>query len=196
MNFNLGKRLIVLGLTQLLWLGGCNNGPGENPTFPATSPTASSSASSAESGEPSPGFNLAAPDGSTVEFNPKENPDNEVFLLLFWSYRFDPNVKTLLSRAGELHERYSPRGLNIIGVAYGEEPSGLRKFLAANPVPFEVAVGADSTYEKFALTSIPTAVLVDENGRIVERWSGYFTTEELAEKISPKLPGRTGNSEE
>ena len=94
------------------------------------------------------------------------------------------------------HERYSPRGLNIIGVAYGEEPSGLRKFLAANPVPFEVAVGADSTYEKFALTSIPTAVLVDENGRIVERWSGYFTTEELAEKISPKLPGRTGNSEE
>lgn len=184
-------RFLLIAL--LLWLPGCQ-GPGNNPTFPANSPSASHTAT-ASSGEMCPGFNLVAPDGSTVEFDPTQNPDNEVFLLLFWSYRFDPNAKTLLSRAAELHERYSPRGLTILSISYQEEPSGLRAFLKKMPVPFEVAVGRDSTYEKYNLDSIPTAILVDVNGRVADRWTGYFTTEELAEKISPKLPGRSGNSD-
>lgn len=150
----------------------------------------------ANTGEPSPKFNLTAPDGSTVAFDPSQNPDNEAHLLLFWSYRWDPNVATFLERSSELHERYAPRGLTIIGVSYDEEPAGLRKFLSQNALPFEVAVGADSTYTNFGITSIPSGILIDADGRIVERWTGYFTTEELSEKITPYLPGRSGNSEQ
>lgn len=160
---------------------------------PAVSPI---DGSTANRGEPCPKFNLIAPDGTSIKFDPSDNPDNEAFLLLFWSYRFDPNVSTLLSRYGELHERYAPRGLTIVSVTYDEEPAGLRKFLTKNPLPFDVAVGSESTYEKYELDSIPTSILVDTNGRIVERWSGHYTTEEMAETISPYLPGRNGNSEE
>lgn len=187
------RQLLYLGLILFALLAaGCQKSaePGQSAT---PKPTKSSAAST---GAPSPKFNLTAPDGSTVAFDPSNNPNQEAFLLLFWSYRWDPNVSTFVQRASELHERYAPRGLTIIGVAYDEEPAGLRNYLSKNPLPFDVAVGADTTYEKFQIDSIPTAILVNKEGKIVERWTGYFTTEELAGKISPHLPGRSGNSDE
>ena len=60
-------------------------------------------------------------------------------------------VATFLERAAELHERYAPRGLVIYGVAYDEEPAGLRKFLSTNALPFEVVVGTDATYRNFKI---------------------------------------------
>jgi len=174
-----------------IFLMGCP-GPTDDPA--ASSTPQSTSTPTAVAGDPSPTFNLTAPDGSTVKFDPSDNPDNEAFLVLFWSYRWDPNVATLLERTSELHERYAPRGLVITAVSYDEEPTGLRKFLSQNPVPFEVAVGTDATYGNFEIESIPTAILVDSNGRVVDRWTGYFSTEELGERITPHLPGRSGNS--
>lgn len=185
-------KVLSLALMVLLATGCQPSGPVE----PSTAPTTAGPRDVASSGEPSPKFELTAPDGSMVKFDPQDNPDNEAFLIYFWSYRWDPNVKTFLERAAELHERYAPRGLVIYGIAYDEEPAGLRKFLSTNSLPFEVAVGTDATYQSFDVKSIPTAILVDANGRMVERFSGYYSTEELAEKISPYLPGRTGNSEQ
>lgn len=182
---------LVATLLTLLLIGGCST------STPVSTPTSSASPSVSageESGQPSPTFNLTSPDGSTVAFDPSDNPDKDAFLLLFWSYRWDPNVETFLERASELHERYAPRGLVIIAVSYDEEPTGLRKYLEEHPVPFEVAVGVDSTYRNFKVSSIPTSILVNSNGEIVDRWTGYYTAEELADRISTRLPGRSGNS--
>lgn len=185
-------RALGLLLATLL-LVGCQ--PSE-PVNPTDSPTAGGPSNVATTGDPSPKFQLTSPDGTMVKFDPSENPDNEVFLLFFWSYRWDPNVATFVERAGELHERYAPRGLVIYGIAYDEEPAGLRKFLSTNSLPFEVVVGTDATYKDFKVESIPTGIIVDSNGRMVDRFTGYYTTEELSEKISPYLPGRSGNSEQ
>lgn len=174
--------IILLTLTLI----GCGKG-GANSADPSSSPSGSK-------GQASPGFNLTAVDGSTVSLKPTENPQKDVHLVLFWSYRWDPNVATLLQRYAELHERYAPRGLRIIAVAYGEEPSGLRNFLAENKTPFPVAVGVDSTFSKFELKALPTAILIDKEGRIADRWEGHFSTEEMSEKLKSHLPGRDGNS--
>lgn len=179
-------RLFTTILLLTLALAGCGGG-GKPKVNPTTSPSVSK-------GQASPAFNLTAVDGSTVSLKPSENPDGDVHLVLFWSYRWDPNVKTLLQRYAELHERYAPRGLRIIAVAYGEEPSGLRNFLGENKTPFPVAVGVDSTFTKFALKALPTAVLVDKEGKIADRWEGHFSTEEMSEKLKSYLPGRDGNS--
>lgn len=149
----------------------------------------------AGSGSLSPEFNLTAVDGSTISYSPLKNPNNDVTLLVFWSYSWDSNVKVLLSRLAELHERYAPRGLRIIGISYQEEPSNLRNFLSTNKTPYPIAVGVNSTYDKFGLKSIPTAILIDQSGKIVQRWEGHYSTEELSTAISPLLPGRDGNSQ-
>jgi peroxiredoxin len=187
--------ILTLSLAlALLFLAGCQPSGPVQPSA-TTNHGTSNSGDVATAGEPSPKFQLTAPDGTTVKFDPSDNPDNEAYLIYFWSYRWDPNVATFLERVSELHERYAPRGLVIYGIAYDEEPAGLRKFLSTNSLPFEVVVGTDATYRNFKIDSIPTGILVDPNGRIVERFSGYYSTEELAEKISPYLPGRNGNSD-
>lgn len=170
-------------LFSLLGLCGCGKGT------PSATPTAKTAP-----GEVSPAFNLTAVDGSTVSFKPQDNPTGDVTLLVFWSFTWDSNVETLLARLAELHERYAPRGLRIISVSYDEEPSRLRNFLSSNKTPFPVAVGVDSAYERFGIKSIPTAILVDKDGKIVERWEGHYSTEELSPKITSYLPGRDGNS--
>ena len=184
------KTLLLLALTLIL-MTGCQN---SNQPQPSSTPSVSRTGDVVTTGEPSPKFELTAPDGTMVKFDPTDNPDDEAFLIYFWSYRWDPNVATFLERASELHERYAPRGLVIYGVAYDEEPAGLRKFLSTNTLPFEVVVGTDATYRSFKVDSIPTGILVDPNGRVVDRFTGYYSTEELSKKISPYLPGRSGNS--
>lgn len=177
------RLLPVCWLLFLLCLCGC--GAQGTKATPSATP---------KSGSLAPAFNLTAVDGSAVKFNPKENPDGDVTLLVFWSKTWDSNAKVLLSRLAELHERYAPRGLRIVAVAYQEEPTDLRAFLSINKTPFPVAVGVDSTYEKFDLKTIPTAILVDKAGKVAEKWEGHYSTEEMSTTISPYLPGRDGNS--
>lgn len=179
-------RLVTLALLVALWtVAGCQGGK------PSSSSTGTPAVGA---GGTSPAFNLTAVDGSTISFKPLDNPVKDVTLLVFWSFSFDPEVKTLLSRLAELHERYAPRGLRIITITYQEEPSAVRTFLTSNKTPYPVAVGVDSTYEKFQLQAIPTAILVDQAGQIVERWEGHYSTEELSESLAQFLPGRSGNS--
>lgn len=173
--------LMVLMLTVA-----CQQPP---PPKASTSPRANP----ATTGETCPGFELTGPDGSQVAFAPDKIVNEEVHLFVFWSFRWDPNVGTFMERTQELHERYSPRGLNIIGVNYDKAPDALREYLKENKSAFPIAVGTDATFEKFQLEAIPTSILVDKDGKIRERWEGYFSTEELAETINPYLPGRTGN---
>lgn len=187
------RKILSLALMSLLSLSSCQ-APNRDKPAEQASPKPTSSASLSNH-KPSPSFQLTAPDGSGLNFNPSENPDQEVFLLLFWSHSWDKNVETLLSRSSELHERYGTRGLTIIAITYDEEPAQIRKFLATHKLPFDVAVGNKSVYESFDINAIPSSILVDRDGRMVERWSGYYSIEELSQKISPHLPGRIGNSE-
>ena len=189
----MNTRLLIATLIALLFLAGCQE---PAPVQPSASPTEAATAipAGSETGALCPSFDLTGADGSKVEYDSSQNPDDEVTLILFWSYRWDPNVKALLQTASELHERYAPRGLNIIAISYDEEPAALRDYLDKNPVPFEVAVGRQSSYDLFELEDIPTGILVDKNGKIARRWKGHFSTEELAETLAPFLPGRSGNS--
>lgn len=189
----MNTRLLIATLVALLFLSGCQD---PQPSAPSASPTVNATAIPAGSGtgESCPPFELTGADGSKVSFDGSKNPDEEVTLIFFWSYRWDPNVATFLQRASELHERYAPRGLNIIAISYDEEPTGLRGYLDKNPVPFQVAVGTQSIYEKFKIEDIPTGILVDKNGKTARRWKGHFSTEEMSETLSPFLPGRSGNS--
>ncbi len=181
------KRILLLLMVMLIAVA-CQPKPGPQPDASATPAT-----ESGQAGELAPRFELNGPDGSPVVFAPDKIVNDEVHLLLFWSFLWDPNVQTFMERAGELHERYSPRGLNIIAISFDKDPDALRNYLTEHKSPFPIAVGTSKTFEDFQLEAVPTSILVDKDGRVRERWEGYFSTEEQADTITPYLPGRTGN---
>lgn len=130
-----------------------------------------------------PAFNLLSAQGEAVTFT----PGKKVTLIAFWSPSWDPDHLAQLRALTELHERYANRGLRIVAVTYDEQPQKVRAVLQEHPVPFEVAVGAENTYERFGLENLPTALLVNREGVTVERFEGHRDVSELGEKIEPLL---------
>jgi thiol-disulfide isomerase/thioredoxin len=66
------------------------------------------------------------------------------------------------------------RDFDVVGVSLDETRASAEAFLAAHPVGFRNAWdGARLTQRAFVVDGVPTAILVDRNGRIRERFDGY-----------------------
>lgn len=171
-------------LLLALLLCGCN---------PSADPNASASPSNDQtaSGE-LPGFNLLSFNGETISFAP--GSDDKLTVLAFWSPTWDPDSAVMLERLIELHERYAVRGLRILVVTYDEEPKTIRALAQKRRFPFEVAIGAKSTYERYQLEAVPTFVVVTPEGKVADRFEGHLGIENFVKKVSDILPGREGTN--
>lgn len=79
------------------------------------------------------------------------------------------------------------RGVNIVGVAYADEPQSARKFLRERGSPFRASLRDDAGHMdvQLGLVGVPTTYVVNRQGRIVGRVEGVFDPQ----KLSPQLRG-------
>ncbi len=99
--------------------------------------------------------------------------------VVFWSTLADP-VRRDLPDMTKLYQKYHARGFEIVGVALDNSRERLDDFLKQNPSPWpqifepgSAAKEAGMEKNKFAieygLVSLPTIVLVDADGKVVNR---------------------------
>lgn len=75
----------------------------------------------------------------------------------------------------DLYKKYSPAGLEVIGVAAWDADADWRKAIEEDGLPWtnvnsgEKMKGQDNVSETYAITSIPTTLLIDPDGKIVYR---------------------------
>lgn len=129
---------------------------------------------------------LVAPDGEAVEMIP--GAKFEVTVVSFFSPTWNPDNASHVAQLQKLQQRRGSQPLRIVLVAYDEEPGRLRKYLAANPLSMEVAVGDEGTFEHWKLKAIPTTVLVAPDGATIERLEGQVNADQLWERIAPFFP--------
>ncbi len=90
----------------------------------------------------------------------------------WWSTDCEP-CKVDLARIRELQKRHGPKKLAVVGVALDGDKARLKKFLAADPIPwvqFHEPGGLDSRLaEEFGVLALPTMFLVDADGNVVDR---------------------------
>jgi len=74
----------------------------------------------------------------------------------------------------ELAERHREAGLTILAVSVDERVEDVRAFLEARPVPFEILLDpAGSLPSALDLKTMPTAVLVGRDGRVLHVHDGF-----------------------
>jgi len=88
-------------------------------------------------------------------------------LIEFWATWCGPCRRSLPHMA-ELAREYEDQGLTVVGISIDDDLPELEQFLAKNPLPYAVAWGALDDHAEFALSGIPTSLLVGPDG--IVRW--------------------------
>ena len=130
-------------------------------------------ASTAHAADIAPDFNLKTPGGKKLHLQSmlKDGP----VLLDFWATWCKPCLKAM-PKLQSIHETYRDRGLTVIGVNEDgpRSQSKVKPFVRTRKLTFQMALDSDGrVMKRMRAVALPTTLLIDQQGEIVLRQSGY-----------------------
>lgn len=110
-----------------------------------------------------------------------------VVLVDFWA-TWCPPCRSTMPHLTDLQQRFGPQGFKVLGVAldHGGDQT-VRPFLSKNPVNYLVTLDDGSLADQLGVKFLPTAFLVDRQGKVVKRYTGVTSPETLAKDIQAAL---------
>lgn len=135
---------------------------------------------------PAPMGRVTGPDGATVSLDAYRG---QWLLLDFWATWCKPCIEAM-PHVGAMARSYAPRGLTVLGVSVDEEQAKYAAFVSRKQPPYPTAFDdADPPlWERYRVTVVPTAFLIDPEGRIVAQWTGAWkpgTVEAVVDSLLP-----------
>jgi thiol-disulfide isomerase/thioredoxin len=132
-----------------------------------------------------PDFTLPAVDGSMVSMS---DNSGKVVLVDFWATWCPPCLE-MIPILSKLHKKYSDKGLVILGISLDNEGLGmLGTFVHEKMIPYKVVMGDKRISNAFGgVSSIPTLFMVDRDGRLVRKFTGYHSYAQLEEQVKKYL---------
>lgn len=144
------------GIFAVLWLQDSSSGPVERP-----------------------GFTLETLDGGPRSI---DEWDGQVIVLNFWATWCSP-CREEIPLFSRLHNAYVDQGVQFLGVAI-DDPEAIRGFLDAVTMDYPSFYGMEGAIDVAAAYgnprgTLPYTVVIDRDGRIVERFSGRLHEPDL-----------------
>lgn len=109
-------------------------------------------------------------------------------IINFWATWCGP-CRFEIPMLNELHRKYSPKGLVIVGISTDEEGAAIVKpFMEDLPIEYSSYLKGTDTEEKFGgVWALPTTIFFDKNGKQVEKILGVQPREFFEQKIQQML---------
>lgn len=121
-------------------------------------------------GEPAPDFDLATTDGGRVSL---AGLRGRVAYVDFWASWCAP-CRRSFPWMGTLQQRHGGSGLQVVAINVDARVEDARRFLAAVPAAFTVALDAAGTTPRaYAIRAMPTSVLVGRDGTVLHVHAGF-----------------------
>lgn len=121
-------------------------------------------------------FRLPALDGG--ELGPVDFP-GQVVLLDFWATWCVP-CRAQKAVLEEVVPGYPEGSLRVLAVDVGEEETLVREYFADDPSPFPVVLDRDTSFfTSLGLVALPSLVVLDAEGRLVEQVTGVIDARHL-----------------
>jgi peroxiredoxin len=112
-------------------------------------------------------FALPSLDGSKVRL---ADSAGRVRLIDFWATWCAPCVEEI-PMLNDLHRIYAEKGLTVIAISE-EDPEAVRKFVTQHGVLYQNLLDDAEVSQKFGVLGLPSTVLVDREGKVVESYFG------------------------
>jgi len=135
-------------------------------------------------GNPVPGFDLAALDGSTMSVG--KGP-GRVLVINFFASWCDPCQREApaLEQAWRV---YRSRGVQFYGIAYKDAAPKAQAFLDQFEVTYPSGVDPSGTIARsYGVTGVPETFVIDKQGRLVHQFVGELSAGALIEKLDAAL---------
>ena len=117
-----------------------------------------------------PSFSLKSLDGKVIRL---EDYRGHPVLLDFWATWCYP-CRVAAPMVEEFYQRHKDEGLIAIGINMDDDPSNVYAYVKQAGTSYPVVVGASgSVASDFQVEGLPTFVLIDPEGRLVDRWDGF-----------------------
>lgn len=147
-------------------------------------------ASCAPIGKPQVG--KPAPDFAVKDVNGKEHKladyRGKVVLVVFWATWCPPCMQEVPSLK-RLQTKYGARGLNILAFSVDSRPEKvLPDFISKNSINYQVLVSSEQAEKAYGgIEGIPTAFLIDREGKLVASYVGYTVESKFSRDIENLL---------
>ena len=163
---------VILGVT-LLCLVSCGGGVGSGDSGGRVEFL------SEDSNRQAPEFTLESVYGEPITLS---DLDGQVRLIDFWATWCAP-CREEVPMFKELYATYGPQGFTIVAIA-AEGADAIREYVKSNGIEYPNLVDTDEVVtELYKVPALPSAYLVDREGRIVEEFVGPKPRKILEKKI-------------
>lgn len=136
-----------------------------------------------KTGQPMPAVQYPDANGGIAGL---EKYKGKYLLVDFWASWCGP-CRQAIPKVKELYENYKAKGFEVVSISIDTDKGAWKKAMKEENMPWEqlLSDNKDKTMEQFQFSGIPTMYLVDSDGKIMERFTGY--TEEADAKIKEAL---------
>lgn len=124
-----------------------------------------------------PAFSVKTVDGRSLRLSDLKN---KPVIVDFWATWCGP-CRASMPHLNDMHERYSAKGLTVIGMSVDEAGSApVKKFATKLGVKFTIAMANDEVLDAYGpIRSIPTTFFINRKGDVVRRVVGYIDKETM-----------------
>ena len=126
-------------------------------------------AATLQKGQPAPPIQVVTTSGQHVSL---ANYRGYVLILDFFATWCVPCRDSIPHLIG-LNGRYGNQGLQILGMSVDEDSGDVKHFIAEKRINYPVAVTSEDLQADYGLRSVPTNVVINKKGIVVEKFSGY-----------------------
>lgn len=145
-------------------------------------------------GKPEPDLKLKDVDGKDVSLSDYRG---KVVFLNFWATWCDP-CRVEIPWLIDMQAKYASRGFTVVGVAMDDEgKSAVALFIAKErfdvngqqlPMGYPILLGTDEAADEFGgILGYPTSFLISRDGKVVAKFQGLKSSDELRKAIEAQL---------
>jgi len=109
----------------------------------------------------------------------------KVVLLDFWATWCGP-CRESIPHLVQLQKTYQEKGFQVIGLSVDKgDGNAVRKFVKSMDIPYPVAIAPEDVARNYGVSSLPTTLLIDKQGKIRDKIIGFSSaiTAQMGAKI-------------